>query len=269
MTPARMTEPCMLGDFMVGLTGRLRQTSNAYFNATLQQERLRIQGELERHRQISQMVSGVAHEINTPIGIANHAASIISDELNPERIPSLAKDDAAAGNLTDVAEAAKLIQNNIARADTLIKSFKNLSVHQTADKREKIALVSLTEEVAGLYEIKAKASKIALKLENRLGDTASVWEGYPGLYSQVLLNLLTNAGTYGYGDGAGGGIDIVLEQPTDGRFRVTVRDHGKGIATQDLARVWEPFFTTGRDKGGSGLGMAVVRNIGLGGGGRL
>jgi len=53
----------------------------------------------------------------------------------------------------------------------------------------------------------------------------------------------------------------VLESPADGRFRITVRDHGKGIAAQDLARVWEPFFTTGRDQGGSGLGLAVVRNI--------
>ena len=252
--------PRMLGDFMVGLTGRLRQTSNVYFNATLQQERLRIQGELERHRQISQMVSGVAHEINTPIGIANHAASIVGDELTAERIPTLAKDDAAAGNLADLAEAAKLIQNNIARADTLIKSFKNLSVHQAVDSRESVDLAELTTEVVGLYDIKAKTANIDLNIVDERSDTDTPWEGFPGPCSQIILNLLSNAGDYAYANGDGGNIDVVL-QTRDDNFSVTVRDFCAGIPEENLKIVWEPFFTTGRESGGSGLGLAIVRNI--------
>lgn len=252
--------PRMLGDFMVGLTGRLRQTSNVYFNATLQQERLRIQGELERHRQISQMVSGVAHEINTPIGIANHAASIVGDELTAERIPALAKDDAAAGNLADLAEAAKLIQNNIARADTLIKSFKNLSVHQAVDSRESVDLAELTTEVVGLYDIKAKTANIDLNIVDERSDTDTPWEGFPGPCSQIILNLLSNAGDYAYANGDGGNIDVVL-QTRDDNFSVTVRDFCAGIPEENLKIVWEPFFTTGRESGGSGLGLAIVRNI--------
>ena len=252
--------PRMLGDFMVGLSTRLRETNAAFYEATIKQERLRSAGELERHRQISQMVAGVAHEINTPIGIANHAASIIVEDLRPEMVDTLAKDDQAKYALGDLAEAAKLIANNIARADALIRSFKNLSVHQAADQRETISLATLNEEVLGLYEIKAKSSGITLRFDNQLADDAS-WDGFPGLYSQVLLNLLSNSALYGYGADAEGAIDIVLSAVGSDRYRLSVTDHGRGIDTDNMARVWEPFFTTGRDIGGSGLGLAIVRNI--------
>jgi signal transduction histidine kinase/MFS family permease len=251
--------PRMLGDFMGGLTARLRETNAAFFEATIKQERLRAAGELERHRQISQMVAGVAHEINTPIGIANHAASIIAEDLRPETLDALAKDDQAKLALGDLAEAAKLVLKNIARTDVLIRSFKNLSVHQASDQRQFIGLAELSAEVIGLYDIKAKREGIVLKVDNRL-DEAAQWDGYPGLYSQVMLNLLANAAQYGYGTD-GGTIDIVLEVTAPGRYRVSVADHGRGIAADNLAQVWEPFFTTGRDTGGSGLGLAVVRNI--------
>jgi MFS transporter, NNP family, nitrate/nitrite transporter len=252
--------PRMLGDFMVNLSTRLRETNAAFYEATIQQERLQSAGELERHRQISQMVAGVAHEINTPIGIANHAASIIVEDLQPEMLDALAKDDQAKFALGDLAEAAKLIENNIARADALIRSFKNLSVHQAADQRETISLTTLNEEVLGLYEIKAKSSGITLKFDNQLTEEVT-WDGFPGLYSQVLLNLLSNAAQYGYGADSEGGIDVVLAMSGPDRYRVSVIDHGRGIPADDMARVWEPFFTTGREIGGSGLGLAIVRNI--------
>jgi NNP family nitrate/nitrite transporter-like MFS transporter len=252
--------PRMLGDFMVGLSTRLRETNAAFYEATIKQERLQSAGELERHRQISQMVAGVAHEINTPIGIANHAASIIVEDLQPDMLDALAKDDQAKYALGDLAEAAKLIANNIARADALIRSFKNLSVHQAADQRETISLATLNEEVLGLYGIKAKTSGIELRFDNQLADDAS-WDGFPGLYSQVLLNLLSNSALYGYGPDGEGAIDIVLSQAGSDRYRLSVTDHGRGIDTDNMARVWEPFFTTGRDIGGSGLGLAIVRNI--------
>ena len=252
--------PRMIGDFMVNLSSRLRDTNAAFFEATIEQERVRSAGELERHRQISQMVAGVAHEINTPIGIVNHAASIIVEDLGLENLDTLAKDDQAKLTLNDTAEAVKLIQNNIARADTLIRSFKNLSIHQASDQRETIGLVTLTQEVLELYEIKAKSSGITLQFENRLGANNN-WDGFPGLYSQVILNLLENAAHYGYGPDGGGAIDIVLDMTGSGQFQVSITDYGRGINTAELARVWEPFYTTSRHTGGSGLGLAIVRNI--------
>jgi NNP family nitrate/nitrite transporter-like MFS transporter len=260
------SSPRILGDVMIGMSGKIRQTNSKYFNSVLKQERARAEqdrvqaeGEIERHRMVTQMVAGVAHEINTPIGVANHAASIIAEQLTPEGITGLAKDESAARDLGDVAEAAKLIQNNIERADRLIKSFKNLSAHQASEVKETVDLVKLTEEVIGLYAVKAREAKLELVIVDKFdGDTA--WQGYPGAYSQILLNLISNADRYAYPEG-GGRIEIKLEKNLDAGFRVSVSDHGRGIPEADLAKVWEPFFTTGRAKGGTGLGMAIVRSI--------
>ena len=254
------SSPRFLGDFMVGMTGRIRQTNAAFFEAMMQQERLRNEGEIERHRMISQMVTGVAHEINTPIGIATHAASIIADDLRPDRIEAIAKDEKAGRRLADVAEAAQLAQDNIVRADALIKSFKNLSVQQISESRETLDLAAYTEEVVGLYRMKAEAAHLEVETTSDVNGEAASWVGYPGLYSQLILNLITNADAHAYPDNTPGKIEVTLSDAGD-RFQLLVRDFGLGIPAADQESVWEPFFTTARDKGGTGLGLPIVRNI--------
>ena len=254
------SSPRLLGDFMVGMTGRIRATNAAFFDAMMQQERLRNEGEIERHRMISQMVAGVAHEINTPIGIATHAASIIAGDLRSDRIDDLAKDEQAGRQLTDLAEAAQLIQDNIVRADSLIKSFKNLSVQQISEARETLDLAAYTEEVIGLYKVRAESARLEINTKLDISGEATSWEGYPGLYSQVILNLLTNVDIHAYPGDTPGKIDITLAEAGN-QFELTIRDYGCGIPNGDLENVWEPFFTTARDKGGTGLGLSIVRNI--------
>jgi len=255
------SSPRILGDLMVGMSGKIRETNTEYFNAILAQERLRAEGEVERHRLVTQMVAGVAHEINTPIGVANQAASLITDQLTPAGAATLAKDDRAKQDLEDLAHAAKLVQDNLARADRLIRAFKNLSVHQASEARETVDLVKLTEEVIGLIAIKARLAKLELELENTIAGDAA-WDGYPGSYTQIFLNLIGNVERYAYPPGEGGKVTVKLERAAGGKnYRVTVRDYGKGIPAADLKKVWEPFFTTGRGQGGSGLGLAIVRNL--------
>ncbi|MDA0262218.1 MAG: MFS transporter, partial [Proteobacteria bacterium] len=254
------SSPRLLGDFMVGMTGRIRQTNAAFFEAMMQQERLRSEGEIERHRMIAQMVTGVAHEINTPIGIATHAASIITDDLRTDRIDALAKDDKARKQLADIAEAAQLVQDNIVRADRLIKSFRNLSVQQISESRETLDLAAYTEEVVGLYKMKAEAAHLELTTKLEVTGDRAQWEGYPGLYSQLILNIISNADVHAYPGNTPGKIDVTLAEAGD-RFQLTIRDYGRGIPASDIENVWEPFFTTARDQGGTGLGLSIVRNI--------
>ena len=85
-----------------------------------------------------------------------------------------------------------------------------------------------------------------------------------GLLSQVLLNLLTNVERYAYARETGGPVEIVLGQTADGRndrFSIIVRDSGRGMAPETRDRIFEPFYTTGRGKGATGLGMAIVHNL--------
>ena len=253
--------PRILGDIMVGLSRRLRQTNAEHLSATLEKERLRSESELARHRMITQMVAGVAHEVNTPVGVANHAASIITEHLTPAGIAAMAKNDEARSNLDDLVQAARLIENNLARADVLIRSFKNLSVQQVTEERTNVDVPTLTKEIVGLFAPKARASKLEIQVIDGLG-AAGVWEGYPGAYSQVLLNLVENASRYAYPAGVGGKVEVRLDAAASGEgFRVTIRDFGRGIPAENLKKVWDPFFTTGRGQGGSGLGMAIVNNL--------
>lgn len=257
--------PRRLTVFLVGISAKIRQANEKFSALVLQKERLRAHAEIERHRSIAEMVAGVAHELNTPIGIANQAASIFTERLTPKVIAALARDEDTRALFDDLVEAANLIQTSIARADRVISTFKNMSVRQITDTKETVDLRELTEEIVSLYKLKARQSQLQVEITHQLGDTGAEWSGYPGYFSQVLLNLITNVDRYAYPEGRGGKVEILLASDHSAakasHFTVTVRDFGRGIPPADLPRVFNPFFTMGRTQGGSGLGLAIVHNL--------
>lgn len=225
-------------------------------------ERLvRDESELARHRSVAQMVAGVAHELNTPLGVINTAADLIRKRLAEPVMATVAADSEGSYILEDLRDAASLIGRNTARAAKLVQDFKKVSVNQITDVLESIALADLLAETAHLFRVSERQSRMEVGIDNALGDVR--WVGYAGSLSQVLLNLLSNAQRYAYPSGVGGRVDILLDQDPDapGRYRIRVRDHGQGIAAEHLSRIFEPFYTTGRGKGGSGLGLSIVYNI--------
>ena len=180
--------PHMLADLLVGLSHKLRQANDQFYDATVQQNMLRVEQEIDRLRSMSEMVAGLAHEINTPLGIANHAASLISERLDSEE-PD-AKDD--------IRLAAKLIRDGLAKANKLVKAFKNLSVNQVSDVKATANLRELVDECLSTYQLKARASGLKINVVDHLPKGDGAWEGYPGHFSQILLNLLTNVERYAY-----------------------------------------------------------------------
>lgn len=252
--------PANLAKIVMDLSSALRRNTQERIAAERDKERLTSETELERHRAISQMVAGVAHEINTPLGIVSQAASCISESLAEEPLSGLDEPEEVEEALDDVRDAARLIAGNIARADRLVQSFKNLSVRQVTDSLESTDLAEVTAEVLELFSPQSRSAKLDIEFSNKLAEEGAPWTGYPGYYSQVLLNLLTNVERYAYPAGEGGRVEISLEGG-DGEYRVTVTDFGKGIPEEEISKIFEPFYTTGREKGGSGLGMAIVHNL--------
>src|SRR5579859_5218638 len=117
------------------LTRRVRDTTERVLREELAKQALEAQTEIERHRSLAQMVAGVAHEINTPLGIINTAASVITNRMNAGTLQALVGNDRRAKSaLEDVQEAADLIQGNITRAHTLVQNFKKISVNQLNDR---------------------------------------------------------------------------------------------------------------------------------------
>jgi signal transduction histidine kinase len=249
---------------LADLSQQLRASNERHMQEQLAQHTLRSELELERHRALSRMVAGVAHEINTPLGTINTALSILKRELTSPSFAALRQDRAIQQSIDDMLEAAALMERNIQRAHKLTQDFKKISVSQLTDTKETMDLPTAVAEIVGLYAASAKRARLDIQIENRLPADGQTWLGYRGYLSHVLLNCLTNIERYAYPPGVGGKVEITLtlDQRSDAPVYVlSVRDEGQGIAPEHVAHVFEPFFTTGRSSGGTGLGLSIVKNM--------
>jgi len=247
---------------LADLSHRMRGTQEKFYYEMLHRQQTESRMELERQRALSQMVAGVAHEINTPLGIVNSGASLI-EELAADESLSVGLDDDGRMLLDDLRETARLMQSNIARASKLIQRFKTLSFHHAAEVRETVSLVEYVEEIVELFAIEARKNSCTIDFAHELsGDVA--WDGFPGYLSQILLNLLTNAVRHAWPEGQGGRMEVQLTDAGTEKsrvFRIAVRDFGRGIPEENRSKIFDPFFTTGREQGGTGLGLAIVYNL--------
>jgi signal transduction histidine kinase len=256
--------PELLAQVTTALTSRIRESSNAILRQELSARALRTETELQRHRAVSQMVAGVAHEVNTPLGIARTAVGVIRNSLAPLAESGAASPEQRAEAIDDTLSALDLLERNVLRAYQLVQDFKRVAAGQSVDIREPLQLAEVVSEVLRMFSIQARHSKLDVRLANSLGADADQWTGYRGYLTQILLNLLTNVERYAYAGGGGGRVDVSIDSGVLGKapaFVVTVRDYGAGIPAADVEKVFEPFFTTGRGKGGTGLGLAIVHTL--------
>ncbi len=246
------------------LVKRVRVLMEKYFDEELAKRTLHAEMEAERHRSLAQMVAGVAHELNTPLGVVNTAVGMIAKRVQSDTLAvPLSNDQAAQIVMADMREAADLASRNISRAHKLVENFKKISVNQLTAIRETANMPTLVQDILELFKINARQAKLQIKLNDHLPEGNKAWSGYPGHLTQVLTNLLFNIERYAYPNQTGGRIEIGLrvDNEHEPNFVLTVRDFGRGIAPEHLLQVFDPFFTTGRSKGGTGLGLAIVHNI--------
>jgi signal transduction histidine kinase len=255
--------PELLSQVTTALTSRIRESSNAILRQELAARAVHTETELQRHRAVSQMVAGVAHEVNTPLGIARTAVGVIRNS-----VASLAAPDTPANQrkeaVDDTLDALELLERNVLRAYHLVQDFKKVAAGQSVDTKEPQRLAEVVGEVVRLFSIQARQARLDIAIHNALGADADHWLGYRGYLTQILLNLLTNAERYAYPGGAGGRVDVSIAAGVLGKtpaFVLTVRDYGAGIPAADAEKVFEPFFTTGRSKGGTGLGLSIVHTL--------
>ncbi|MFC1708007.1 sensor histidine kinase, partial [Planctomycetota bacterium] len=215
----------------------------------------------ERLQAIATMVAGVAHEMNTPLGIANTASSMIRglvEDVADVDLPEDEREEVVA----DMAQSCSLLEKNLERAHRLISSFKQLSASQMSDSRFECDLSNVvTDCVQSMYPA-LKKKNVTVTVEP-LPDSAPRWDGFPGHLSQAIVNLITNTLRYAYDD-AGGTVTIrLLTDTLEGAqsFRIEYEDYGKGIAPDILPRIFDPFVTSGRSLGGTGLGLSITHNI--------
>ncbi len=248
---------------------RTAELSLAKGSAELALEQLRgAQRQLvqaEKMASLGQLVAGVAHEINTPLGIALTASSMLSDESRALK-KSVEANSLSTSQLTgylDIAErAGVMVDSNLARAAQLVRSFKQVSLDRNTDERRRFELSGyLTDLLTGL-ELTWKRRPIRLELQCAPGI---ILDSYPDALSQVIGTLSQNALQHAFTADTAGTMQISVEahvlENAVSAVRLIFSDDGKGISDGDLARVFEPFFTTQRGQGSTGLGLHILFNL--------
>jgi signal transduction histidine kinase len=206
------------------------------------------------------MVAGVAHEINTPVGIGVTAASHLvhlTEDIAASFENRTARKEDMEKYFAGAKQDGELILRNLYRTSELVKSFKMVSADQTSGEKRK-------------FNMKAYLGDIVLSLRPRLQKTTHKvtincpedleMDSYPGAFAQVITNLLINSLIHAFDDDDEGTIKMDVTTDSDGAL-LTYSDDGKGIAEENLKKVFDPFFTTNRGSGGTGLGLNIVSNI--------
>lgn len=214
----------------------------------------------EKLASLGGLVAGIAHEINTPVGIGLTGASTLASESSKLRTlyekQEMTEDDFLDYIATAV-ETSALLMSNMNRAAELIQSFKQVAVDQTSAERRRFDLKSYIEEILNSLTPTIKKRRHAVEVDCPDGIAM---DSYPGVLSQVLTNLVMNALIHAYEDHEAGTLTIKVKDRGDS-VQLAFKDDGKGIPANHLSRIFDPFFTTRRSRGGSGLGLHIVYNV--------
>jgi signal transduction histidine kinase len=209
---------------------------------------------------LGQLVAGVAHEINTPVGICVTAASHLrekTEEIHERLASGELKKSQLTAYLETAEEAGCLLLSNLTRAADLIRSFKDVAADQTSETRRRIHLRQYLEAI--LFSLRPRLKRTPHAVIVDCPDDLEM-ESYPGAIAQVLTNLVINSLTHAFPNGTAGHIRISA-RAVDGDVEVRHEDDGMGIPEDHLERIFEPFFTTRLGSGGTGLGLHIVYNL--------
>jgi len=252
----------MQADRKLRATKELLEEQNAALNTALTQLQ-QAQGELVRQEKLASLgglVAGVAHEINTPLGICVTATSHLVEELR------LTRDELAHGAMTEdslqnffdiVDQSLRIMTTNTQRAAALVRSFKQVAVDQSSGDLRSFNLRTYLNEV--LLSLQPKLKGRPLKVEIDCPHDL-VLDSYPGAVSQIVTNMVVNSLVHGFEREQAGTIAmrVVLEGET---VAFSYADDGAGMDADALAKLFDPFFTTKRGSGGSGLGAHILFNL--------
>jgi signal transduction histidine kinase len=216
--------------------------------------------ESEKMAALGELVAGVAHEINTPVGIGVTAASHL--ELKTRELAALQqsgklKRSDLESYVKTAVESCDALLSNLNRAADLIRSFKQVAVDQSAQERRTFPVKEYLEGV--LLSLRPKLKKTHHTVVLDCPDDLQL-DSCPGALSQILTNLVMNSLIHGFAHKEDGHINIRVSDAPD-HVEIRYSDDGSGMEREQLRRLYEPFYTTRRAEGASGLGLHIVYNL--------
>ncbi|MCE2573326.1 hybrid sensor histidine kinase/response regulator [Motilimonas eburnea] len=216
--------------------------------------------ETEKMASLGRLVAGVAHELNTPIGVCVTAASHLEGTVKGVH------SDIQAGRIgknklnnfiDSTSQLSSILQSNLERAATLIGNFKLVAVDISSEQNRVISVVDYLNSTISSLHPAVKNTQVDISVS---GDPSIKIDTCPGNLSQVVTNLIMNSLLHAFTDEMLGIINIVVARD-DEHLIIRFSDNGVGIERESLKVIFEPFFTTKRGSGGSGLGLSIVYNV--------
>jgi PAS domain S-box-containing protein len=217
--------------------------------------------EAEKLAALGRLVAGVAHEVNNPVGISLTVASSL-ERKTANFAAEVARGDLRRSSLNEFLEtsrdASSQLVANLNRAAELITSFKQVAADRNYSDQRSFDLGDLTEQVVMSLRPGLRKHNLALNVDCQPN---LVMNSYPGPYGQVLTNLFLNSVAHAFPDGKPGAVDIQVRESGKDNVEILFSDNGCGMSLDVRRRAFDPFFTTRRDQGGTGLGLHIVYSI--------
>lgn len=222
-----------------------------------------FQGQLvesEKMASLGDMVAGVAHEVNTPIGLGITASTLLSDRLS--EIKQAFEDKTLKSSqlkkfLIEGEENTAIIYRNLKRAAELITSFKKVAVDKTIEEERCFNVKELFTEILLTLAPQIQSTPYIINID--CPESLTI-QSKPGPITQIIINLILNSIIHGFDNKDEGTIDITITQFNE-NLDINYRDDGIGIDQSISHKIFEPFTTTKRGSGGSGLGLHLVYNL--------
>jgi signal transduction histidine kinase len=216
----------------------------------------------ERLAALGGLVAGVAHEVNNPIGISLTVASSFARRTEMFEAELRSDGGLRRSQLEEFVrtsrDAAGQLVANLHRAGELIQSFKQVAVDRSHAERRQFALSEATDQIIASLRPVLKRAPIELTVDVPEGLGI---DGYPGSYGQILTNLFLNAVNHAFSDGRSGTISISARPRGHDDVEIIFADNGAGMTPDVQRQAFDPFFTTRRNEGGTGLGLHIVYNL--------
>ncbi len=209
---------------------------------------------------LGDLVAGVAHEVNTPIGVSVTASSFLAERTRQIRElyqQGEMKRSDLEKYLALAEESSASVLSNLERAAELVQSFKKVAVDQSSEEKRVFEVRGYLEQILLSLRPQFKRTPHAVRLDC---PAALSMDSYPGAVMQIMTNLIMNSLIHGFADGLPGEIHIRIEEAGDSVVLV-YRDTGIGMTAEQKERIYDPFYTTRRGAGGTGLGMNIVYNL--------
>ena len=209
---------------------------------------------------LSTLIAGVSHELNTPLGNCKMVAGTLAEhtrDLVRDMYAGLLKRSGLERYTEQASEGIALLQRNLERSVELLADFRQVAADQASEQRRGFDLADAVREI--LHTLSPSLKRHPHRVVVDIPDGITM-DSLPGPLGQVVINLVNNAYLHAF-DGRSDGVLTIQARQEEGQVRMGFADNGVGMAPEHLAKLFEPFFSTKIGKGGTGLGMAIVRNL--------